>query len=342
MDTLKTGKEIMKREIINNNYKEVFEQINLIEKLLESAETNKCKIDLEYNNLKMLSFESKLTKTNNVELEKKLELATQNKHKNDLEYNRLKDYYVANFSHAIVTEKAIEKIEDFLSHNKCKVLLEIGSGFGLWSALINLYIKKKENVVSVIATDKIKYSDHKLYYDVKQLDYESAIKECNEKYDETLVPCLFLCWPPRDENVASNSLKQFKGNYLIFIGEESGNVATPEFFNILEEEWDGVSPSKGWEVNDDNYFNIPRWHGVGDSIIFYKRKVHPEKKGVPADGRKSKRRRQTSKRKYKPRRQTSKRKYKPRRQTSKRKYKPRRQSSKRKSKRRRQSSKRHS
>jgi hypothetical protein len=330
MDTLKTGKEIMKREIINNNYKEVFEQINLIEKLLESAETNKCKIDSEYYNLTQSSFESKLTKTNNVELEKKLELATQNKHKNDLEYNRLKDYYVANFSHAIVTEKAIEKIEDFLSHNKCKVLLEIGSGFGLWSALINLYIKKKENVVSVIATDKIKYSDHKLYYDVKQLDYESAIKECNEKYDETVAPCLFLCWPPLNKDVASKSLKLFKGNYLIFIGEESGGtVATPEFFNILEEEWDGVSPSKGWEVNDDNYFNIPQWYGVGDSIFFYQRKVHPEKKGVPADGRKSKRRRQTSKRKYKPRRQSSKRKSKRRRQSSKRKSKRRRQSSKR-------------
>jgi hypothetical protein len=98
-------------------------------------------------------------------------------------YNKIKQYYNDHFSYALVTEEAITKIKHFLFRNKCKVLLEIGSGFGLWSALINLSInynkKKDEKIVNVIATDKIKYPDEYLYYDIKKLDYESdfAIEE---------------------------------------------------------------------------------------------------------------------------------------------------------------------
>jgi SAM-dependent methyltransferase len=272
----------LKTEINRKNYSEVFNQIELMKELLE--------------------------------------LATQNRRSNNtnvLEYNylQLQEYYIENFSHAIVTEKAIIKIKDFLHNKKCKLLLEIGSGFGLWAALINLSINnKKENVVNVIATDINRYPDKyyrtgdNLYYDVKKLDYKSAI----EDYSDTN-SCLFLCWPPYNKDVASESLKLFKGNYLIFIGD--GNVANPEFFEILDKDWNGVSP-ENWKLNPKNYFEIPRWYNREDRLYFYERKS-PKEEETKADG-KSKRR-QSSKRKSK-RRQSSKRKSK-RRQSSKRKSK---------------------
>jgi len=265
LEPLQQSEKILKEEIKNNNYKLVFAHIKSI-----------------------------INYVNNTD------------YYNDTEkYNKIKDYYKNHFSYALVTEEAITKIKHFLFHNRCKVILEIGSGFGLWSALINLSINynKKEKIVNVIATDKIKYPDEYLYYNVKKLDYIYAIEEYSD-----INSCLFLCWPPYNSQVASESLKQFKGNYLIFIGEftditneyMNANVASREFFEILNKEWEGVSPNN-WQPNTENYFGIPNWYGIGDSIYFYQRKVKI------SDGMKSSsKRRQRSKRKSK-KRQRSKR-----------------------------------
>jgi hypothetical protein len=258
LEPLQQSEKILKEEIKNNNYKLVFAHIKSI---------------INYVN-------------NTDDTEK---------------YNEIKQYYKNHFSYALVTEEAITKIKHFLFRNKCKVLLEIGSGFGLWSALINLSInynkKKDEKIVNVIATDKIKYPDEYLYYNVKKRDYIYAIEEYSD-----INSCLFLCWPPYNSPVASESLKQFKGNYLIFIGEftditneyMNANVATREFFEILDKEWEGVSP-KNWQPNTENYFGIPNWYDIEDSIYFYQRKVKISD-GVKSS---SKRRRQSSKRKSK-------------------------------------------
>jgi hypothetical protein len=265
-------KVVSKYEYDTMNLKEDYENLK---KNIKNAETTKIGKDVD----KVFDIINSLNE----------ELNPQDDVDKDKSRNNRKDYYINHFSYAIVTTEAIEKIKEFLIDNNCKVLLEIGSGFGLWASLINLYIniKIKKNV-KVIATDKVKYPDEYLYYKISKVDYIYAIPDKEEK---DLNTCLFLCWPPPNSDVAFRSLKQFQGNYLIFIGEEKGGiVANDEFFDALEKEWAKKS-----------YAEIPRWFGNEDFLIFYERKVKT------VDGKS--RRRQSSKRKSKKRRRKSKRRY---------------------------------
>jgi len=61
--------------------------------------------------------------------------------------------------------------------------------------------------------------------------------------------------------MATNAIKSFSGNKLIFIGEGCGGcTADNEFFQILDNEWNNV-----------DRVNIPRWFGIGDSLSLWSR-----------------------------------------------------------------------
>ena len=78
-------------------------------------------------------------------------------------------------------------------------------------------------------------------------------KDCN---------ILLLVWPPYDKPMANNALKKFKGNKLVYIGEEEGGAtANDNFYIRLKKNWKQV----------DKY-DIPGWIYSHDTMTFYERK----------------------------------------------------------------------
>ena len=71
---------------------------------------------------------------------------------------------------------------------------------------------------------------------------------------------LMLSWPPHWNDMAEDSLRAFRGNRLVYIGEGWGGcTATDEFFNLLDEGWSLVR-------------SVPlrNFHGISDSVRMYR------------------------------------------------------------------------
>ena len=65
------------------------------------------------------------------------------------------------------------------------------------------------------------------------------------------------------DSIASDSLLNFVGNHLIYIGEESGGcTGNPEFFDLLSTNW-----------NLQNYIELPNWSDIYSGLYYYTRKV---------------------------------------------------------------------
>ncbi len=156
-------------------------------------------------------------------------------------------------SYSIPNMKLICHIVKFLEENNCKQVIEIGSGTGLWASLIQIICKRRENNIIFIPTeDKIISRSYRYevveYTKIEDISADEAIK--NYKNSD----CLFLCWPPSQYMVdedevqysAGKMLVEFKGNYLIYIGEnkkdteDKGDLPITGdflFHDELEENW---------------------------------------------------------------------------------------------------------
>ena len=172
------------------------------------------------------------------------------------------------FSYTIPDENLIKEMAKFIRKDK---VLELGSGKGLHSYLLSL-----ENI-DIVATDSYTWNTPKFGYNfmkIEKFDYLDAINKYNDR------SVLVMIWPPLyqkieeyekyneehekkviESNYSPDALRKFKGNKLIYIGEErTGCTACDEFFDILEEDWELV---KKIQVN-----NI---YGFDDSVYFYKK-----------------------------------------------------------------------
>lgn len=113
----------------------------------------------------------------------------------------------------------------------------------------------------IIATDdyswkkKKKIQNKKKYTKVEKINVRKSL----DKYKDAGI--LLLVWPPYDKPMANNALKKFKGNKLVYIGEDDGGAtANDNFENRLDKYWKQV----------DEY-NIPHWIGLHDTMKFYER-----------------------------------------------------------------------
>lgn len=178
-----------------------------------------------------------------------------------------RDIFVDRFSWAVPTRVAILEIARFIGQDYC---LEIGSGLGLWAYLL------QQEKVNIIATDN--YSDgnltakqvksHKnkdtLTYlksfnmDMNIFNYErkyfTKIEdiEASKALEKYKANCLLLCWS------RINPTKDFKGNKIIYIGENKGGCTK----GIPDKEWKQIK-----------IVDIPRWVGLYDFVAFYERKT---------------------------------------------------------------------
>ncbi len=208
--------------------------------------------------------------------------------------------YTFNVSYSVPNWDLICQIVKFLEKN-CRQVIEIGSGTGLWAALISLLCKLKNHNIEFIATD---YEVQRiLYTEILRLHANNAIK----KYKNS--DCLFLCWPPsqdmkdvyKHQYSAGKMLQEFKGNYLIYIGlpkkEELEEIKKLEkvavvftgddlFFEEIEKNWEIIDfkdlvytisiistmykDYETEEISDEVDLEVSEL--VKDGIYFYKRR----------------------------------------------------------------------
>jgi len=161
--------------------------------------------------------------------------------------------FTAFFSWAIPTYDAINKIKEFANGD---TILEIGAGLGLWAKLLELEGAK------IIATEPRsdgykhnKLDDSYYYFNCHKLDYIESL----DKFKDLNI--LMLCWPPYSTKMAFYTLKKFKGNKFIYIGESCGGCnADDSFFSLLDKEWK--------EIDE---ISIPQWWGIHDCMVLYER-----------------------------------------------------------------------
>lgn len=156
---------------------------------------------------------------------------------------------VHKFSWAIPTPDVIQRVSEY------SPLVEIGAGTGYWASLLAV------SGTRVMCFDKYlgdenPYKHTKSWYPVYGGD-ETVLQKFSPSVN------LFLCWPPYDEPMAANCLKQFKGRYVVYIGESSGGCnASDEFFDLLNNEWLELAS-----------LDIPQWWGIHDYVWIYKRRL---------------------------------------------------------------------
>jgi hypothetical protein len=158
-------------------------------------------------------------------------------------------YFTKHYAWAIPNKTAIIKIKKFAKKEK---ILEVGAGLGLWAYLL------QEANANIVATDDFSWKDKKLkdFTKVEKLNVQDSL----EKYKDCNI--LLLVWPPYDKPMANNALKKFKGNKLVYIGEEEGGAtANDNFYIRLKKKWKQV----------DKY-DIPGWISIHDTMTFYERK----------------------------------------------------------------------
>lgn len=164
-----------------------------------------------------------------------------------------RNYFVNRFGWSVPTKQAIEKLKKFIGTDR---VLEIGAGYGLWAKLM------QDANIPVTAIDSLKgtgwYSpkNREPYTTVEHLQHDEAL----QKYPSHEI--LMFSWPPYNDAMAYESLKNFKGDKLIYIGEGQGGCTGDEqFCNLIHTEWQEVAT-----------VDVPRWRGIHDYIMLFVRK----------------------------------------------------------------------
>lgn len=173
------------------------------------------------------------------------------------EFNALEDDFITKhmarykflekYSYAIPSQEAIEYISSI------GPVVEMGAGTGYWAYLL------RQLGTDVIAYDESPYKNGYVDYQWSEViqGIPTVLKQHGDK-------TLFICWPPFDSLFASDCLKHYKGNNLIYVGEWDGGCTGDRlFFELLSEEWEEV----------ENDVCIPRYEGLHDYFYHFRRRL---------------------------------------------------------------------
>lgn len=123
-------------------------------------------------------------------------------------------------------------------------LVEMGAGTGYWAYLLQ-----------EMGVDIIPYDNRSEHFDFSDMRYWTKVrrggpKQLKKHADRTLL----LCWPPYHQDMSSKCLKFYRGDTIIYVGEEAGGCTGDHVFhNRLMEEFRLVKtiPVPQWEFARD-------------------------------------------------------------------------------------------
>ena len=178
------------------------------------------------------------------------------------------------FSFAVPTPGDIAAIHRFAGAGG---LCEVAAGRGLWARLL------QESGLAVDASDtaatKTGFSAYRSgYSDLLHRHAFFPVRKAKaaDAAAATTARTLLLIWPPNETAVASASLKAFRGDQLVYVGEgfdpfnsdgykaPSSCTADPAFFAWVDANWRlvGRRPGSGW-------------CDIYDNVCFFRRRARP-------------------------------------------------------------------
>lgn len=112
-------------------------------------------------------------------------------------------------------------------------VVEIGAGTGYWAWQL------AQAGVDVAAYDAKPGGNHYCspvqYHPVQ----EGGPRKASQHPDRALL----LCWPPYDTAMATETLRAYTGDLLIYVGEYGGCNADDDFFELLDSDWQSLGGS---------------------------------------------------------------------------------------------------
>ena len=174
------------------------------------------------------------------------------------QYWKRREQFHQSFSWAIPSMQALEHIAAFARGSS---VIEIGSGKGLWAALL------KKLGLDVVATDL--HVQKAAFCIVEKKDFRTALAQYRRR------KTLLMVWPPQQgqqgSEMAYETLLRFRGSRLIYVGEHRGGcTATDDFFQKINwKERPGGNTTGKWDFV--NQIVIPRWPGIQDSCYMLQR-----------------------------------------------------------------------
>lgn len=168
---------------------------------------------------------------------------------------------VRKYSWAIPTEDVINTLAQIAPR-----IVEVGAGTGYWSWML------AQAGVDVVAYDRAPYENNWAGNNWFPIQKGGASKVARHP-DRALL----LCWPPYATPFAYWALKCYRGDTLIYIGENVGGCTGDDLFHAALSYDYGDDNEKlkypvrnEWELHTSLY--IPQWCGIHDSVEVYKRK----------------------------------------------------------------------
>lgn len=167
---------------------------------------------------------------------------------NGRDYTDYRDKLTSKYAWAVPDDKAIELIVRY------SPIVEIGAGTGYWASLIQAQggvVFPFDSHVPGVKTNPYRHA----------VTYTSVLTGSIEVLDKLSNFALFLCWPPYDDSFAYDALKRYRGDTLIYIGEDAyGCTANMAFFDEVSKHWLSIEEHR-----------LPQWDGIHDYLNIYKR-----------------------------------------------------------------------
>jgi len=173
--------------------------------------------------------------------------------------NKGREAFTSNRSWAIPDDRALRAIRDFVDRGQINPqLVEIGAGTGYWCSLLQ----------------RMGVDVHP--YDHAPITGDRQVNDFGHRRSWLTVACggpeaaaqygpgstLFLCWPPHGSDMAVSALRQFRGNQIVYIGENVGGcTANQAFHDELDINWRLVRTRR-----------INSFDGTHDEVFFYVRR----------------------------------------------------------------------
>lgn len=163
-----------------------------------------------------------------------------------------RDMFRQKWGFSIPSRSAVDSIARFASDRR---ILDIGCGRGTWSALLMLAGCRVEAYDS-FDDGHIREGDCIVQAGVAE---GSEAVASRSKVDDVLL----LSWPPHWNDLAEDSLKAFRGDRLVYIGEKWGGcTGTDEFFDLLDLQWRLVKKVK-----------LRNFGLINDAVWMYRRQM---------------------------------------------------------------------
>jgi len=176
----------------------------------------------------------------------------------ELAYEQMKERenFCRRFAWAIPDPESLVFVAKYLG----PYAVEMGAGNGYWAWLL------RQLGTHVEAYDKYPPDNPEEHKNDYFLFMERTWHPVREAGPEILRfhahHSLFLCWPPFRDSMAFDCLQAYRGERLVYIGEEEeGCTANNKFFSLLYREWEEVANHA-----------IAQWYGVHDCIQVFDRK----------------------------------------------------------------------